>query len=120
MGGGPPNFFPPFLSFFTLISAHTNFHDARTTPSGRKVIWRRKKERGGGGGGEKTRNLVATSFATQPVCNAAQAAHALFSDQKEERKKKEREYWCMPSDDRMNKKFRASRNYLVTFLFLTP
>ena len=26
-------------------------------------------------------NLVATMFATQPVCNAARAAHALRSDQ---------------------------------------
>jgi hypothetical protein len=26
-------------------------------------------------------NLVSTSFATQPVCNAARAAHALRSDQ---------------------------------------
>jgi hypothetical protein len=38
-----------FSSSFTLISGHTNFHDPRTTPSGRKVIRRsrKKKERGG-------------------------------------------------------------------------
>jgi hypothetical protein len=33
------------LIFFTLIRAHTNFHNRRTTPSGRKVIrWREKEE----------------------------------------------------------------------------
>jgi hypothetical protein len=31
---------------------------------------------------KKTMNSVATSFAMQPVCNAARAAHALRSDQK--------------------------------------
>jgi hypothetical protein len=30
---------------------------------------------------KKTMNLVATSFATQPVCNAIWVAHALRSDQ---------------------------------------
>jgi hypothetical protein len=33
----------------------------------------RKKER-------KTMNLMATTFASQPVCNATQAVHALLSD----------------------------------------
>jgi hypothetical protein len=33
------------LTIFCLISAHTNFHGPRTTPSGRKVIRRRKRER---------------------------------------------------------------------------
>ena len=32
-------------------------------------------------GEKKTMNLVATSFATLPVCNAARAAHALHSNQ---------------------------------------
>jgi hypothetical protein len=39
-----------FSSSFTPISAHTNFHDPRTTPSGRKVIRRRR-----GGGKRKER-----------------------------------------------------------------
>jgi hypothetical protein len=44
---------------------------------GEKVIRRREKKRKE----KKTTNLVATSFATQPVCNAARAPHALRSDQ---------------------------------------
>jgi hypothetical protein len=46
---------------------------------GEKVIRRggenKRKER------EEKKNLVATSFATQPVYNAGRAAHALHSDQ---------------------------------------
>ena len=77
-GVGGPNKISPHFSFsFTLISAHTNFHDPRTNPSGRKVIRRRRKKKEE----KKTTNLVATSFATQPVYNAARAAHALRSDQ---------------------------------------
>jgi hypothetical protein len=64
------------FSTIFFLSAHTNFHDPRTNPFGRKVIRYRERER------EKTTNLVATMFATQPVCNAARAAHALRSDQK--------------------------------------
>ena len=30
----------------------------------------------------KTINSVATTFATQPICNAARTAHALRTDQK--------------------------------------
>jgi hypothetical protein len=49
-GGVPKQNFSHFSSTFTIISAHTNFHDPRTTPSGGKVIRRRKggkrKERG--------------------------------------------------------------------------
>jgi methyl coenzyme M reductase gamma subunit len=52
----------------------------RTTPSGRKVIRYRERERERERK-RKTMNLVATTFATQPVCNAARAAHALHSDQ---------------------------------------
>jgi hypothetical protein len=53
--------FHRFSSCFTLISAHTNFHDPRTTPSGRKVIrYRRKKER------EKN-----SEFSGAYVCHAA-------------------------------------------------
>jgi hypothetical protein len=48
----------------------------RTTPSGRKVIGGEEEEEE-----KKTMNLVATTFATQPVCNAARTAHALRSDQ---------------------------------------
>jgi hypothetical protein len=47
---------------------------------GEKVIRRREKKRKQEQE-KKTTNLVATSFATQPVCNAARAAHALHSDQ---------------------------------------
>ena len=70
-----------FSSVFNLISAHTNFHDPRTTPSGRKVrTWERKRER------KKEREItvliVVTTFAMQPVCNAARAVHALRLDQK--------------------------------------
>ena len=36
-GGVPNKNFRHFPSTFTLISAHTNFHDPRTTPSVRKV-----------------------------------------------------------------------------------
>ena len=78
------NFFRHFSSRFTLISAHTNFHNPRINPSGRKVIRyrRRKKEREKEEEEEKkTTNLVSTTFATQPVCNVARAAHALRSDQ---------------------------------------
>jgi hypothetical protein len=60
------------------------FHNPRTTPSERKRKKRRKKnELSGHFFGhakkeeKKTMNLVATSFAMQPVCNAAQVAHAL-------------------------------------------
>jgi hypothetical protein len=58
------------------------FHKPRTAPSGRKVIRHIKKERGRKKErGEKTTMYsVATSFAMQPVCNAARAAHALRSD----------------------------------------
>jgi hypothetical protein len=41
----PQIFFRYFSSSFTQISAHTNVHDPRTTPSGRKVIRRRKKRK---------------------------------------------------------------------------
>ena len=76
MGGGPNFSSQHFSSSFTLISAHTNFHNPRTTPSGRKVIRRREKRKE-----KKTTNLVATLFAMQPAYNAAWAAHALRSDQ---------------------------------------
>jgi hypothetical protein len=62
------------------VSAPTNFHDPRTTPFGRKVIRRREKERGKKEE-KKKKKLVATTFATQSVFNAAWAAHALRSDQ---------------------------------------
>jgi hypothetical protein len=55
-----------------------NFHNPWTAPSVRKVIRWRKREK-------KTMNSVATSFATQPVYNAARAALALHSDQYTER-----------------------------------
>jgi hypothetical protein len=64
-GGGIPQFFGRhFSSSFTLISAHTNVHDPRTNPSGRKVIRRREKwkERGG----EKN-----NEFSGHFVCHAA-------------------------------------------------
>jgi hypothetical protein len=68
------------------MSAHTNFNNPGTTPSGRKVIRRREKEREKRKERkrkerEKTMNLVATTFATQPVCNTTRAAHALHLDQ---------------------------------------
>jgi hypothetical protein len=50
-------------------------------PSGRKVIRRRKKERKKEREKKKKMNSVATTFATQPVCNTARTAHALHSDQ---------------------------------------
>jgi hypothetical protein len=44
--GGSPNIYRHFSSSFTLISAHTNFHNPRTTPSRRKVIrYRERKEK---------------------------------------------------------------------------
>jgi hypothetical protein len=64
--------------------SHTNYHDPRTTPSGRKVIRCREKEREKREG--KKTNLVATTLATQPFYNTAWAAHALHSDL----------YWRMP------------------------
>jgi hypothetical protein len=67
----PGNF--GFLYKFTLIRAHTNFHDTRSTPSVREVRETEEKER-------KNKVLIeATTFAKQPVCNAARAAHALRS-----------------------------------------
>ena len=44
-GGVPQFFFGHFSSTFTLISAHTNFHDPRSTPCGRKVRAERRKEK---------------------------------------------------------------------------
>jgi hypothetical protein len=95
-GGRGVTHIPPhhFSSSFTLISAHTNFHDPRTTPSGRKVIRRRKKEMAEGMRSvvecmwsfsdgmwreKKTMNSVATLFATQPVCNAARRFDIIYS-----------------------------------------
>jgi hypothetical protein len=53
----------------------------RSSLTMRKVIRRRGEMRGRIGGGKKTINLVATAFASQPVCNATRAVHALHSDQ---------------------------------------
>jgi hypothetical protein len=54
LGGGVPQFFfGHFSSTFTLISAHTNFHDPRSTPCGRKVRAEREER-----GGERKNNGV--------------------------------------------------------------
>jgi hypothetical protein len=71
--------FRHFPSSFTLKSAiFSSSQDPKSTPSGRKVIRHRRKKREEE---KKTMNLVATSFATQPVFNAARATHTLRSDQ---------------------------------------
>jgi hypothetical protein len=61
MEGVPQKKIRHFSSRFTLISAHTNFHDPRTTHSGRKVIrYRERRER-------KEKN----EFSGHYVCHAA-------------------------------------------------
>jgi hypothetical protein len=67
---------PHFFFFFTfhLISSHAKIQNPRQSPCLRKVIRRSEK---------KTMNLVATTFASQPICNATWAAHTLRSDKME-------------------------------------
>ena len=60
-----------FSSHFTLISAHTNFHDPRTSPSGRKVI----RRRGGRGRREEEKN----KFSGHYVCHEAHLHHRMDS-----------------------------------------
>jgi hypothetical protein len=91
-GGFPKKCFCHLSSIFTLISTHTNFHNPRPTPSGRKVREAERErdvchaaclQRRTGSTCTSlgpTLLIEATSFATQPICNKTLAAHALRSD----------------------------------------